>query len=686
MKDFKTKAQKLVAEMTLEEKCSQLRYDSPAVERLGMPSYNWWNEALHGVARAGTATIFPQAIAMAATFDDGLIYRIADVISTEARAKYNYAHAQGDNDIYKGLTMWSPNINIFRDPRWGRGHETYGEDPYLTSKLGTAFVKGLQGEGEYLKTAACAKHFAVHSGPEALRHEFDAEVSEKDLRETYLYAFEKLVEADVQGVMGAYNRVNGEPACANSHLMDILYNEWKFDGYFVSDCWAIKDFHTSHNVTATAEESVAMALKAGCDINCGCTYTHAMNAVMSGLLDEKYVTRSAEKAMEIRFKLGMGEKTKYDAIPFEVIDSDEHNAVSLEAAEKSMVLLKNNGILPLDKNKINSIAVIGPNADSRAALYGNYCGTSSCCTTFLQGIRSAFGGRVYFAEGCHLFNDRTENLALPHDRISEAVAAALHSDVVILCLGLDATLEGEEGDTGNSYASGDKPDLCLPKSQQMLLEAVLETQKPLIIVLAAGSAVNIGTEKMDALIDAWYPGSHGGKALVDILFGKISPSGKLPLSFYRSAELLPDFEDYSMKDRTYRYTQENILYPFGYGLTYSKCSMQDFTYQDGLAVCTAVNTGKLDTDEIIQIYVSINGSEFAPRYHSLCAFKRVHLKAGDSITVEIPVERDLFMIVDEQGIRRSDGKSITLYAGFSQPDELSCGLTGSQCLSIELPI
>lgn len=442
MKSFKEQAERLVSEMTLEEKCSQLRYDSPAIPRLGIDSYNWWNEGLHGVARAGTATVFPQAIAMAAAFDEELVFKAADIISTEARAKYNYAHKRGDNDIYKGLTMWSPNVNIFRDPRWGRGHETYGEDPFLTAALGTAFVKGLQGNGEYLKTAACAKHFAVHSGPEAVRHEFNAEVSEKDLRETYLYAFEKLAEAGVQGVMGAYNRVNGEPACASSRLMDILYNEWNYDGYFVSDCWAIRDFHTRHMVTSTAEESAALAIKSGCDINCGNTYIHAMKAVQSGLLEEEYVDRSAAKAMEIRLKLGMGAKTEYDDISFDVIDCDEHNAVSLEIAQKSMVLLKNDGILPLDKSRIKTIGVIGPNADSRAVLYANYCGTSSRCVTFLEGIREQFDGRIYFSEGCHLYNDRCESLALPYDRLSEAEEVAENSDVVILCVGLDATLEG----------------------------------------------------------------------------------------------------------------------------------------------------------------------------------------------------------------------------------------------------
>lgn len=682
MKSFKEQAERLVSEMTLEEKCSQLRYDSPAIPRLGIDSYNWWNEGLHGVARAGTATVFPQAIAMAAAFDEDMIFKAADIISTEARAKYNYAHKRGDNDIYKGLTMWSPNVNIFRDPRWGRGHETYGEDPFLTAALGTAFVKGLQGNGEYLKTAACAKHFAVHSGPEAVRHEFNAEVSEKDLRETYLYAFEKLAEAGVQGVMGAYNRVNGEPACASSRLMDILYNEWNYDGYFVSDCWAIRDFHTRHMVTSTAEESAALAIKSGCDINCGNTYIHAMKAVQSGLLEEEYVDRSAAKAMEIRLKLGMGAKTEYDDISFDVIDCDEHNAVSLEIAQKSMVLLKNDGILPLDKSRIKTIGVIGPNADSRAVLYANYCGTSSRCVTFLEGIREQFDGRIYFSEGCHLYNDRCESLALPYDRLSEAEEVAENSDVVILCVGLDATLEGEEGDTGNSYASGDKPDLELPKSQQMLIERVIKAGKPTIIVLAAGSCVNVGTDKMNALIDAWYPGAMGGRALADIIFGNISPSGKLPVTFYESAERLPDFEDYSMQGRTYRYARDNIIYPFGYGLTYSECKVESLTFSDGKAVCTVSNNGSRDTDEVLQLYVKIHGSDFAVPNYSLCGFKRINLKRGEKRAVELEIPDDSFMVVDVSGKRRKDGTGFTLYAGFSQPDRLSCELTGESCVEI----
>lgn len=681
MDKFTEQAKKLTEQMTLEEKCSQLKYDSPAIERLGIPAYNWWNEGLHGVARAGTATVFPQAIGLAAAFDTGLIRNIGEVTSTEARAKYNYAVKDGDRDIYKGLTLWSPNVNIFRDPRWGRGHETYGEDPYLTASLGVEFVRGIQGDGEYLRAAACAKHFAVHSGPEALRHEFNAEVWAKDLNETYLYAFEKLVKAGVEGVMGAYNRVNGEPACANSELMDKLYGEWQFGGYFVSDCWAIKDFHTSHGVTKTAPESAAMAVKAGCDINCGSTYIHLMNAVEQGLLAEEDIDRAVIKAMRTRLRLGMGARTEFDDIPFSEIDSPEHNALSLKAAEESMVLLKNNGVLPLDKNQIKTIGVIGPNADSRAALYGNYMGTASRYVTFLEGIEDAFGGRVYYSEGCHLFKDRVENLALPHDRISEAVAVAEHSDVVVLCLGLDATLEGEEGDAGNAYASGDKTDLLLPEPQRYLLKRVLDVGKPTVVVLASGSALNIGDERADALIQAWYPGARGGTALAKILFGEVSPGGKLPVTFYESADGLPDFCDYSMSNRTYKNVGPNVLYPFGFGLTYSRAEITGARYESGNIVCVVANIGGRDTDEVVQIYVK-SDSEYAPKNAVLCGFERVRLAAGEIREVTVRLNEDTFTDVDQRGMRGEFGKNFTLYCGVSQPDERSVELCGVKPVEI----
>lgn len=670
MDRFEKKAKELVSQMTAEEKCSQLKYDSPAIERLGIPAYNWWNEGLHGVARAGTATMFPQAIGMAAAFDTEMMHRIGTAVSLEARAKYNYASAEGDRDIYKGLTLWSPNVNIFRDPRWGRGHETYGEDPYLAAELGVNFVKGIQGDGEHLRAAACAKHFAVHSGPEALRHEFNAEVNQKDLAETYLYAFEKLVKSGVAGVMGAYNRVNGEPACANKKLMKKLYGEWEFGGYFVSDCWAISDFHTHHMVTGTAAESAAMAVKAGCDINCGNTYIHLMAALEQGLIEEADIDRAVEKAVEIRLRLGMLEETEYDNIPFDVIDCPEHNALSLEAAEKSMVLLKNRAFLPLDKHRVKSIAVIGPNADSRAALYGNYQGTASRYVTFLEGIEDAFGGRVYYAEGCHLFKDRVEGLALPADRISEAVAAAKNADVSVLCLGLDASLEGEEGDAGNAYASGDKTDLRLPEPQRLLLKSVLDVGKPVVVVLAAGSSLNIEDDRPAALIQAWYPGSKGGKALAEILFGEVSPSGKLPVTFYESAEALPDFCDYSMAQRTYKNVKGNVLYPFGFGLTYSSMYVKSARYEGGEVVCTAENIGDTDTGEVLEVY-SRSMSAFAPKNPALCGFARIFLKAGESAEFHVKLSEDAFTDVDDNGVRGVHSEEYLLYVGFSQPDEKS---------------
>lgn len=475
MRDRETarkRAKELVGKMTLEEKASQLKFDAPAIPRLGVPAYNWWNEGLHGVARAGVATVFPQAIGTAAAFDTDLTEKIGDVIATEGRAKYNAYAAEGDRDIYKGLTFWSPNVNIFRDPRWGRGHETYGEDPYLTGELGAAFVDGLQGDGEYLKAAGCAKHFAVHSGPEALRHKFDAKASKKDMRETYLPAFEKLVKrAKVEAVMGAYNRTNGEPCCGSKTLMeDILRGEWNFEGHYVSDCWAIRDFHTNHMVTDTAEESAAMALKAGCDVNCGNTYLHIMKAYEQGLVSEEDITLAAERLFTTRFLLGLFDETEYDKIGYDKLECREHLALADRAAAESVVLLKNDGILPLKKENLKAIGVIGPNANSRAALIGNYHGTSSRYITVLEGIQDAVGEniRVYYSEGCHLFKDRVESLGLRQDRISEAVAVAKNSDVVILCLGLDETLEGEEGDTGNSYASGDKVDLLLPDRKSVV--------------------------------------------------------------------------------------------------------------------------------------------------------------------------------------------------------------------------
>ncbi|TCL57249.1 beta-glucosidase [Kineothrix alysoides] len=695
--EAKEKAKKLVAEMTIEERAGQLRYNAPAIPRLNIPAYNWWGEALHGVARAGTATVFPQAIGMAAAFDEELIYQIADCTATEGRAKYNEYSAHGDRDIYKGLTFWSPNVNIFRDPRWGRGHETYGEDPYLTSRLGVAFVKGLQGEGEVMKAAACAKHYAVHSGPEALRHEFNALAAPKDLEETYLPAFEALVrEAGVEAVMGAYNRVNGEPCCANKMLMqDILRGKWGFEGHFVSDCWALKDFHEHHMVTSSAKESAAMALNTGCDLNCGNVYLHILKAFQDGLVTEEAITRAAVRLFTTRYLLGLFEKTEYDEIPFEKVECDEHLALADKIAGESIVMLKNGGILPLAVDKLKTIGVIGPNANSRKALIGNYHGTSSRYITVLEGIQDYVKDkvRILYSEGCQLSEDRTEKLAFARDRLAEAVTVAEHSDVVILCLGLDETLEGEEGDTGNSYASGDKEDLRLPKPQRDLMEAVEKTGKPVVFCLMSGSAIDLSfpSSHFNAILQLWYPGARGGKSTADIIFGETSPSGKLPVTFYESVEELPEFTDYGMKGRTYRYMEKKAQFPFGFGLTYGKVQVVGIERKkaDKNDICvevTIINQGTADTDDVIQIYAKNRDSKFAVRNPALCAFKRVHIKAGETLKQELTIDRKSLTVVNDEGERFYDGSNYILYAGMSQPDARSVELTGIKPVELELHI
>ena len=686
------KARALVAQMTVEEKISQLRYDAPGIPRLGIPTYNWWNEALHGVARAGTATSFPQAIGMAAMFDDVLLERLGDVSATEGRAKYNAFAAEEDRDIYKGLTFWSPNINIFRDPRWGRGHETYGEDPYLTARLGKAYVRGLQGEGEVMKAAACAKHLAVHSGPEALRHRFNAEATAKDMEETYLYAFEACIkDAKAESVMGAYNRTNGEPCCGSKFLLvDTVRGKWGFEGHVVSDCWAIRDFHEGHMVTETPAQSAALALEMGCDLNCGNTYLHMMKAYEEGLVTEEQITLSAERLFTTRYLLGiMGEGSEFDKIPYEVVECDEHLALAQEAGRKSCVLLKNDGLLPLDVEKVGTIGVIGPNANSRIALIGNYHGTASRYTTVLEGIQDAMEGhgRVLYSEGCHLFKDKTEPLAWDEDRIAEAVIVAKRSDVVVLVLGLDETLEGEEGDTGNAAASGDKLDLLLPAPQRVLMDKVLALGKPTVVLLMAGSSIDISEaeEKANAILLTWYPGAGGGKVVADLLFGKASPSGKLPVTFYKNEALdeMPDFTDYSMANRTYRYYVGEPLYPFGYGLTYGDAVVTGLSADKETAVVTVENRGRA-TDEVVQLYIRDEASADAPTNPILCGFQRVCLAAGESREVVIPIEPSSYTVVNEAGQRVPGSGKWTLYAGLGQPDKRTETLTGKKAVSVEL--
>lgn len=689
-------AHELVSKMTIEERASQLKFDAPPVERLGVPAYNWWNEALHGVARAGTATMFPQPVAMASMFDPEMIRKIGDVVATEARAKYNEASKHGDRDIYKGLTFWSPNINLFRDPRWGRGQETYSEDPYLTARLGVAYIKGLQGDGKYLKVAACAKHYAVHSGPEAIRHEFDAEVSQKDLWETYLPAFEAAVkEGEVEAVMGAYNRTLGEPCCGSDLLIrKILRGKWGFQGHFVSDCWAISDFHLHHHITTTAPESAALAIKMGCDVNCGNTYLHLLRALEDGLITEDDITTAAERLFTTRFMLGeFDENCEYNSIPYEVVECPEHLALSEEAARRSIVLLKNDGILPLDKTKIKMIGVIGPNANDRMALIGNYHGTASRYITVLEGIQDYVGDdvRVLYAEGCHLYKDRVEGLGLPGDRLSEAETVAEHSDVVVLVTGLNENLEGEEMDQSNSVGSGDKANLLLPAPQRKLMEIVAKTGKPVILINMTGSAMDLrfAEESFSAVVQGWYPGARGGKAIAELLFGKYSFNGKLPVTFYNDSDELPAFTDYAMENRTYRYFTGGVLYPFGYGLTYGKTEVTKAEMRDDGEHYTITATVKNEgcvVHEILQVYVRDNESEFAVRNHSLCAFKAVSLGANETCDVEITVPKAALEIVDDTGTRRVDSRSFTFFVGTSQPDDRSAELLGTRPVAVELKL
>lgn len=693
------KAEALVAKMTIEERAGQLKYDAPAIERLGIPTYNWWNEALHGVARAGTATVFPQAIGCAAMFDEEGMEKIADVIATEGRAKYNAFSAEDDRDIYKGLTFWSPNINIFRDPRWGRGHETYGEDPYLTARLGVAFIKGLQGDGETMKVAACAKHFAVHSGPEAIRHEFDAEVSQKDLYETYLPAFEAAVkEAGVEAVMGGYNRTNGEPCCGSKTLLKkILREEWGFEGHVVSDCWAILDFHEHHHVTESVEESAAMAVNNGCDLNCGSAFLHLQEAYEKGLVSEEAITEAVERLMEVRIRLGMMKDypSPYEDITYDKVECPEHVKLSVEAARRSLVLLKNeNAFLPLDKNKIQTVAVIGPNANSRDALVGNYVGTSSRYITPLEGIQQYVGDdvRVLYAEGCHLYKDKVEFLAETKDRFKEAVIAAEQADVVVMCLGLDATIEGEEGDAGNEYASGDKLGLNLPGLQEELLETVTAVGKPVVLVISAGSALDLSwaDAHVAAIIDSFYPGARGGKAVAEAIFGDFSPSGKLPVTFYQGTENLPEFTDYDMSDRTYRYTDKNVLYPFGYGLHYgtiryenAQISCAQCSVRDAVDVSVdVINVSSYTIHESVQAYIQHEEADAYEPGYQLKGIQTVTLQPKETKRVTISLKARDFAIITQEGECVVRPGSYRIAIGGQQPDARSAKLTGSDVAAL----
>jgi len=702
LESYEKRAKELIAQMTLDEKVSQTVNHSAAIERLGIPAYDWWNEALHGVGRAGVATVFPQSIGLAATFDEDFIEEIADAISTEARAKYNEQQKYGDRDIYKGLTFWSPNVNIFRDPRWGRGQETFGEDPYLTSRLGVRFVEGLQGHDEkYMKVAACAKHFAVHSGPENVRHSFNAVVSKKDMYETYLPAFKTCVqEGHVEAVMGAYNRTNGEPCCGSKTLLqDILRKEWGFKGHVVSDCWAIKDFHEGHKVTDTPLESTVMAMNNGCDINCGSLFLYLKQAVDEGLVSEERLDEALLHLFTARMKLGVFDKkgdNPYDKITYDVVDSKEMRALNLKASERCMVLLKNaDKLLPLDKNKIRTIGIIGPNADNRQALVGNYEGTASRYKTIVEGIQDYVGDdiRVLTSEGCHLFKEGISNLSEGNDRMSEVKTVCDYSDVVVVCLGLTADIEGEEGDVSNQYAGGDKITLDFPGLQNEVLKAAVESGKPVILAVLCGSAMglNYADEKVNSIIQCWYPGAQGGEAFAKLIFGEANPEGKLPVTFYRTTEELPEFTDYSMEGRTYRYMNNDALYPFGYGLSYTEYEYSNATVNaavvtaDGIDVTVDVaNTGDYDGIETVQVYVKIckDGTPNA----QLKGIKKVQLQKGEQKTVTVHLNQDAFGLCNDDGKFEIQSGKAVIYVGGQCPCSRSTELTGKEVSAIEVEI
>jgi beta-glucosidase len=683
----------LVSRMTLEEKVSQTVFIAAAIERLGIPAYNWWNECLHGVGRAGIATVFPQAIGMAASWDAPLVNRVATAISDEARAKH---HANlgpdGSSDWYYGLTFWTPNINIFRDPRWGRGQETYGEDPYLTAQMAVAFVKGLQGDNpQYLKTVATSKHYAVHSGPEAERHHFNAMASERDMRETYLPAFEATVrEAHVASFMGAYNRTNGEPCCASPTLLQkILREEWGFNGYVVSDCGAIRDIYANHQVVDTPQAAAALAVQNGCDLNCGEVYNSLLQAVEEGLIKEDTIDQAVKRLFAARFKLGMfdsPDSVSFAQIPLSANDCPEHRALALKIAQESIVLLKNTGgLLPLSKG-IKSLAVIGPNADDPLVLLSNYFGTPSSSVTPLQGLLNKIGAttKITYAKGCDIRDNDTSGF-------EEAVAIAKEADAVIAVMGLSQLVEGEEGQqegvAEGMHSTGDREDIILPGVQQTLLEAVHATGKPLVVVLVNGSAlaVNWAEQHAEAIVELWYPGEEGGTALADVLFGDYNPAGRMPVTFYRSVDDLPPFRDYAMAGHTYRFFKGEPLYPFGYGLSYTQ-----FTYSDlelsaseievgaSLTVSAVVkNSGDIAGDEVVQLYVKdVKASVPVPIRH-LEGFERVHLSPGESRIVNFELQAKQLSVILDNGQRAVEPGSFTLFIGGGQPHTGAAGVDGS---------
>ena len=657
------RAADLLSKLTLEEKAALSQFNSPAIERLGVPAYNWWNEALHGVARNGSATTFPQPIGMAASFDPGLLEAVFTAVSDEGRVKNRIAAQQGAVYQYAGLTFWTPNINIFRDPRWGRGMETYGEDPYLTSIMGAAVVRGLQGDpdAKVLKAHACAKHFAVHSGTESNRHRFDAQISERDLRETYLPAFKYLVtKAGVKEVMTAYNRFRGVPCSANDYLInDILRGEWGYKGLVVSDCWAISDFFEEgcHDYSANEAAAAAAAANAGVEVECGSSYRSLPEAVRSGLLKEEVLDRNLLHVLTERFRLGdFDRESPWDKLDTSIVEGPEHRALALKAAHESIVLLQNNGVLPLASDA--KVALLGPNADDAAMQWGNYNPIPKSTVTLLQAMRERVPDLFY-------------DSACP--RVSDGIPADLKGwildsiDVVVFAGGISPQLEGEEMPVSvPGFSGGDRTSIALPAVQGQILKALHDAGKKVVLVNFSGSAIGLEEESQwcDAILQAWYPGQEGGTAVADVLYGDVNPSGKLPVTFYKDVSQLPDVEDYNMEGHTYRYFRGEPQWPFGFGLSYTTFSYGDAAVKGGNIVISVTNTGSTDGAEVVQLYVRRPDDAEGP-VKTLRGFRRVNIPAGKTVKVKIPLTLDTFTWWDGSDMSPLPGRYELMYGGSS---------------------
>lgn len=685
-KSFEERIDMLIEQMNVEEKVTQLMNDSPEIKRLNVVGYNWWNEALHGVARSGKATVFPQIIGMASSFDKDMMFKVGTAISDEARAINNHLTERNGKYIqYMGLSFWSPNVNIFRDPRWGRGQETYGEDPFLSGTLGAQFIKGMQGDHpKYLKTAACAKHYAVHSGPEALRHEFNAVVDDKDLYETYLPAFKLCVDAGVKAVMCAYNRTNDKACCGSDELlMNILRGDWGFDGHIVSDCSALKNFHNLHGVTKTEEESAALALLSGVDVNCGKTYKALLGALEQGLVKEEDIDKRLKKLLTTRFRLGFFDDRKenpYAQIPTSVINNDEHRNLAKEAAHKSLVLLQNkNNVLPLKKD-LPFVYIGGPLAGDVKALIGNYHGVSPDMTTLVEGIvrKTSPSTRLQYRSGT--------SLGMPNKNpIDWYSGLAKKADATVVGVGFSVLLEGEEGEAIISDTMGDNITMQLPENQMNYLRKVGETDKPLIVVVFAGCPIDLSEIKefADAIIYAWYPGEEGGNALADVIFGDVSPSGKLPISFPKSVEQLPAYEDYSMDGRTYKYMKDP-LYPFGFGLSYADFAIENISASktklkhsrnDEIKISVDIsNKSDFKADEVLQLYVSLQNAALDIPICELKDFKRVTLEPNSNKNVHFKLSTQQLFYINENGVQIPFKGKVKVTVGNASPGQRSSEL------------